>query len=238
MFQQRGLDDNERNQRLKRLFWAVGLIGLIFVIWISRDSLSISGMLSHYAEFKRLAGDQFWWALSLFFLSYVASVSFSLPIASFLTLAGSAVFGWVALPTIVLAATTGAFLVFTLASTVARDFFFSRADVVLDRVRSVFAKSPIRWLLTMRLIPFFPFWLVNILPALLSMKSRDYLFATLIGILPGTAIYVAVGRGLDTILTAGDEPDWNLLQSPEVWLPLVLLGSLTAVSAVLKSRHQ
>ncbi|MDB2620013.1 VTT domain-containing protein, partial [Litoricolaceae bacterium] len=174
----------------------------------------------------------------LFFLSYVASVSFSLPIASFLTLAGSAVFGWVALPTIVLAATTGAFLVFILASTVAREFFFSRADVVLDRVRSVFAKSPIRWLLTMRLIPFFPFWLVNILPALLSMKSRDYLFATLIGILPGTAIYVAVGRGLDTILTAGDEPDWNLLQSPEVWLPLVLLGSLTAVSAVLKSRHQ
>ena len=88
-------------------------------------------------------------------------------------------FGWVALPTIVLAATTGAVLVFILASTVAREFFFSRADVVLDRVRSVFAKSPIRWLLTMRLIPFFPFWLVNILPALLSMKSRDYLFATL-----------------------------------------------------------
>ena len=70
------------------------------------------------------------------------------------------------------------------------------------------------------------------------MKSRDYLFATLIGILPGTAIYVAVGRGLDTILTTGDEPDWNLLQSPQVWLPLVLLGSLIAVSAVLKSRHQ
>ena len=89
-----------------------------------------------------------------------------------------------------------------------------------------------------RLLPVAPGWLGNIFPALLSLKSRDYLFATLIGILPGTAIYVAVGRGLDTILTAGDEPDWNLLQSPEVWLPLVLLGSLTAVSAVLKSRHQ
>ena len=223
---------------MKSVVWAVGLIALILAIWISRDSLSISVMLNQYAEFKRLADDQFWWALSLFFFSYVVSVSLSLPIASFLTLMGSAVFGWAALPTIVFAATAGAFLVFILASTVAREFFFSRAYVVLDRVRSVFAKSPIRWLLTMRLIPFFPFWLVNILPALLSMKSRDYLFATLIGILPGTAIYVAVGRGLDTILTAGDEPDWNLLQSPEVWLPLVLLGSLTAVSAVLKSRHQ
>ena len=223
---------------MKRLVWAVGLIGLILVIWISRDSLSVSMMLNHYVEFKRLAGDQFWWALSLFFLSYFVSVSLSVPIASFLTLMGSAVFGWVALPTIVLAATAGAFLVFILASNVAREFFFSRADVVLDRVRSVFVKSPIRWLLAMRLIPFFPFWLVNILPALLSMKPRDYLFGTLIGILPGTAIYVAVGRGLDTILTAGDEPDWNLLQSPEVWLPLVLLGSFTAVSGVLKSRHQ
>jgi len=223
---------------LKSVVWAVGLIGLILVIWISRDSLSVSMMLNHYVEFKRLAGDQFWWALSLFFLSYFVSVSLSVPIASFLTLMGSAVFGWVALPTIVLAATAGAFLVFILASNVAREFFFSRADVVLDRVRSVFVKSPIRWLLAMRLIPFFPFWLVNILPALLSMKPRDYLFGTLIGILPGTAIYVAVGRGLDTILTAGDEPDWNLLQSPEVWLPLVLLGSFTAVSGVLKSRHQ
>ena len=223
---------------MKSVVWAVGLIALILAIWISRDSLSISVMLNQYAEFKRLADDQFWWALSLFFFSYVVSVSLSLPIASFLTLMGSAVFGWVALPTIVFAATAGAFLVFILASTVAREFFFSRAYVVLDRVRSVFAKSPIRWLLTMRLIPFFPFWLVNILPALLAMKTRDYLFATLIGIFPGTAIYVAAGRGLDTILTAGDEPDWNLLQSPEVWLPLVLLGSLTAVSAVLKSRHQ
>jgi uncharacterized membrane protein YdjX (TVP38/TMEM64 family) len=194
--------------------------------------------VNHYAEFKRLAGDQFWWALCAFFVSYVVSVSLSLPSALFLTLMGSAVFGWVALPTIVLAATVGAFLVFILASTVAREFFLSRAGVMLDRVRSIFSHSPIRWLLTMRLIPFFPFWLVNILPALLSMKPRDYLFATLIGILPGTTIYVAVGRGLDTILTAGDEPDWNLLQSPEVWLPLVSLGSFTAVSAILKSRYQ
>ena len=135
---------------MKRVVWAVGLVGLILVIWISRDSISISVMLNQYAEFKRLADDQFWWALSLFFLSYFASVSLSLPIASFLTLTGAAVLGWVALPTIVLAATAGAFLVFMLASTFAREFFFSRAGVVLDRVRSVFAKSPLRWLLTMR----------------------------------------------------------------------------------------
>lgn len=222
---------------MKRLVWALSLIGLMLVIWVSRDSLNVGLMVNRYAEFKQLAGDQFWWALCGFFFGYVVSVSLSLPIASFLTLMGSAVFGWVALPTIVLAATVGAFLVFILASTVAREFFFSRAHVVLDRVRSLFATSPIRWLLTMRLIPFFPFWLVNILPALLSMRPRDYLFATLIGIVPGTAIYVAVGRGLDTILMAGDKPDWNLLQSTEVWLPLVLLGSFTAVSAVLKSRH-
>lgn len=223
---------------MKRIVWGVGFIGLIIVIWISRDSLNASVTLNHYAEFKRIASDQFWWALCIFFFSYVVSVSLSLPIASFLTLIGSAVFGWVALPTIVLAATAGAFLVFFLASTVAREFFFMRADAVLDRVRAVFAKSPIRWLLTMRLIPFFPFWLVNILPALLSMKPRDYLFATLMGIVPGTAIYVAVGRGLDTILMAGDKPGWDLLRSPDAWLPLVLLGSFTAVSAVLKSRHQ
>jgi len=109
---------------------------------------------------------------------------------------------------------------------------------VVETVQETFHRSPIRWLLTMRLIPFFPFWLVNILPALLGMKVRAYAFATAVGIIPGTAIYVGVGNGLDTVLEQGLRPQWNLIEHPEVWLPLVLLGAFSAASALISNRFK
>ena len=142
------------------------------------------------------------------------------------------------LPMIVLSATTGAMVIFLLASTFARQFFSQRAGGVVEKVQETFHRSPIRWLLTMRLIPFFPFWLVNIIPALLGMKVRAYTFATAVGIIPGTAIYVGVGKGLDTVLEQGLRPQWNLIEHPEVWLPLVLLGAFSAASALISNRFK
>ena len=98
---------------------------------------------------------------------------------------------------IVSAATAGSLVAFLFASTIAR-VLLAACGGAIDSVQNAFHRSPIRWLLTMRFIPFFPFWLVNIVPAVLQMKMRDYVFATVVGIIPGTAIYVSVGRGLDT----------------------------------------
>ena len=90
----------------------------------------------------------------------------------------------------------------------------------------------------MRFIPFFPFWLVNIVPALLQMKMRDYVFATAVGIIPGTVIYVSVGRGFDTLMEQGLKPQWNLIEHPQVWLPLVLLGVFSGVSAFVSNHYR
>jgi len=88
------------------------------------------------------------------------------------------------------------------------------------------------------LIPFFPFWLVNIIPALFQMRIRDFALTTAVGIIPGTAIYVGVGKGLDAVLEQGLSPQWNLIEHPEVWLPLFLLGAFSAASALISNRYK
>jgi len=223
---------------VKRIGWFICAAVFGLVVWFGSDFFNAEELLSRYSEFKIVIQDHYAWSLSVFFLTYVASVSLSLPIASLLTLMGAALFGWVALPTIVLSATTGAVVIFLLASTFARQFFSERAGGVVETVRATFDMSPKRWLLTMRLIPFFPFWLVNIIPALLGMKLREYAFATAVGIIPGTAIYVGVGKGLDTVLEQGLRPQWNLIEHPEVWLPLILLGAFSAASALISNRFK
>jgi uncharacterized membrane protein YdjX (TVP38/TMEM64 family) len=223
---------------VKRIGWFIGAAVFGPVIWFGSDFLHAEDLLSGYSEFKIVIQNHYAWSLSVFFLAYVASVSLSLPIASLLTLMGAALFGWVALPMIVLSATTGAMVIFLLASTFARQFFSQRAGGVVETVQETFHRSPIRWLLTMRLIPFFPFWLVNIIPALLGMKVREYAFATAVGIIPGTAIYVGIGKGLDTVLEQGLRPQWNLIEHPAVWLPLVLLGAFSAASALVSNRFK
>ena len=218
---------------MKRIRWFVAVASFVLIIWFVRDLLQPTHLIARYSEFKLIIQNQYLWSAVIFFLIYLAVVSLSLPVASLLTLMGAALFGWISLPIIVSAATAGALVVFLLASTIAREFFSQRAGGATDSVQTAFHRSPIRWLLTMRLIPFFPFWLVNIVPALLQMRMRDYVLTTAVGIIPGTAVYVSVGRGLDTILDQGLKPQWNLIEHPEVWLPLVLLGAFSGVSALI-----
>ena len=223
---------------MERIRWAFGVAALLIVMWLGREWVSVQSFLDQYSEVKNIISDQYVLSLLIFFLSYVGSVSLSLPVASTLTLMGAALFGWIIFPVIITAATSGALVIFWLASTVANKFFFERATDTLKKVRAVFHQSPIRWLLMMRLVPFFPFWLVNIIPALLKMRQLDYVFATVLGIIPGTAIYVSVGRGLDTMLSQGLSPQWSITENPEIWAPLVLLGISFAVSTLISNRQK
>ena len=77
-----------------------------------------------------------------------------------------------------------------------------------------------------------PFWAVNIAPALLGMRSSSYVIATLIGIAPGTTVYVAVGRGFDAVLAAGKAPDLSTLGDIRIIAPLVGLGVLALIPIV------
>ena len=188
----------------------------------------------HYGQIKSWATSQLAFAAIGFCLAYALAVAFSLPVALPLTLTGGAVFGWLALPLVLVAATVGAGLVFIAVRTAFGDVARRRAGPFLARLEDGFNTNAFSYLLALRLIPAAPFWVINIVPALTRMTLRSYLAATFIGIAPGTAVFVSVGRGLDHVLAAGRTPDLEILASPAILGPLAALGLLALVPVVWK----
>ena len=214
----------------QRISVIVILCVIVAAIALAPQWLSFEQFALRYQDLKAFADTHLIQALIGFFVLYVLVVALSIPAAAVLTLGGAALFGWAALPVIILAASIGAVLVFMLARTLLREVLQTRVSHWIEGVESGFRKSPVRWCLTMRLIPVMPFWAANIIPALLGMRVLPFFYATAVGILPGTAIYVGLGRGLDHVFQQGSVPDLTILSAPEVWGPLLALAILSGLS--------
>jgi uncharacterized membrane protein YdjX (TVP38/TMEM64 family) len=166
---------------------------------------------------------------------YVMAVAISIPGAAFLTLVGGFLFGlaWGTFY-VVFSATLGATLLFLAVNTAFGKWLEKRASGGLSKMESGFKKHAFNYLLTLRLIPLFPFWLVNIVPALLNIPLRTFVVATLIGIIPGSLVYVSLGSGLNAFFDAGTTPDIKIIFSPPVLLPLLGLAILSLVPILYK----
>jgi uncharacterized membrane protein YdjX (TVP38/TMEM64 family) len=223
----------------KRLLLPAILLGGLTLFFASgaRETISWSFLGTHYAVIKMFSGDHIWLGYLAFFCSYFLAVSLSLPIASLLTLAGGAVLGWPAVILVVTAATTGAGSVFLAARNLFTDRLRQRAGAFFAKLEKGFSEDAFFYLLALRLVPAAPFWAVNIVPALTRMPFRQFMGATFLGIIPGTVVYVSVGRGFDHILAAGKTPDLSVLTSPKILLPLAGLGAL-ALLPILVRRWQ
>ena len=197
-------------------FFATGLHQLISWETVARHYHEIS----HFFEQNRAA------SYFGFVLFYTAVVAFSLPIASLLTLAAGALLGWPAIGLIVVAATAGASLLFIAARGLFRDVLRARAGPFFAKLEAGFTKNAFSYLLFLRLMPVAPFWAVNILPAFSGMRLAQFIGATAIGIIPGTSVYVAVGRSFDHLLARGETPNLAVLNTPHIWLPLAGLALL------------
>jgi uncharacterized membrane protein YdjX (TVP38/TMEM64 family) len=139
-------------------------------------------------------------ALAIAFVVYAGSVALSLPGATVLSLAAGFVFGrWVGTVLVVLAATTGATAVFAAARHLFANAARKRLGPVGERINAGFTRDAFAYLLFLRLVPAFPFFLVNLAPAFTSIRLRTYVLATLIGIVPGTFVYVNLGQALGRI---------------------------------------
>ena len=170
-------------------------------------------------------------------LFYTAIAAFSLPITSLLTLAAGALIGWPAIGLIVVAATAGASLLFVSTRGLLRDVMRARAGPFFVQLESGFTKNAFAYLLFLRLMPVVPFWVVNILPAFTGMRLAHFVFATAIGIIPGTSVYVAVGRGFNHLLLQGKTPNLAALYSPQIWLPLTGLAILVLLSTLYRQKR-
>ena len=134
-------------------------------------------------------------ALLAFIALYTVTVALSVPGAAVLTLAGGLLFGWL-LGGIasMIGATLGAVIVFLIARSALSEVLAARAGPWLDRFREGFKQDAFNYLLFLRLVPIFPFWLVNLAPGLLGVSFATYLITTILGIIPGTFAYSARGQ--------------------------------------------
>ena len=168
-------------------------------------------------------------AAALFVLIYVAVTGLSLPGAVILTLAGGFLFGFVWGTLFVnLGATTGATLAFLASRYLLRDWVERKFGKWLGPVQQGFTNNAFSYLLTLRLIPLFPFFVVNLVSGLTRMNVGTYVVATALGIIPGSFVYAYAGRQLGTINSLKD------IASPGVIGAFVLLGLLALVPSLYK----
>jgi uncharacterized membrane protein YdjX (TVP38/TMEM64 family) len=97
-----------------------------------------------------------------------------------------------------------------------------------------FREDALSYLLVLRLVPLFPFFLVNLVPAVLGVPLRTYALGTFFGIIPGTFVYCLVGNGLGAIIDKGGEPDIGKIFEPEILSALIGLALLSLIPVVYK----
>lgn len=174
-------------------------------------------------------------AVGIYVLTYALSTAFSLPTGALLTLTGGFLFGtWLGGFLTVIGATIGASVVFLAAKTALGDVLRAKAGGAIRKMEEGFRENAFNYLLVLRLVPLFPFFVVNLAPAFLGVPLRTYVAATFIGIIPGTFVYASVGNGLGAIFAAGQEPDLGIIFKPEVLGPIVALAALSLVPVFYK----
>lgn len=165
--------------------------------------LSPEGLARNYASLKGWIGAHFLIALLGYIAFYAAATALSLPAGLLITVAGGLFFGWaVGGPATVVGATIGATLLFMVAQTSLGEGLVKQAGPWLEKLSAGFKKDAFNYLLFLRLVPAFPFVVVNLVPAVLGMPLWSYVAATFIGIIPGTLTFSYLGTGLESVIEA------------------------------------
>jgi uncharacterized membrane protein YdjX (TVP38/TMEM64 family) len=194
--------------------------------------LSLEALKDNRDRLLAFTNENYAGAVALFILAYVTVTGLSLPGATILTLGGGFLFGTVLATVFVnVGATTGATLAFLAARYLLRDSVERKFGKWLEPLQQGFAQNAFSYLLTLRLIPLFPFFVVNLVSGLTRMNVGTYAGATALGIIPGSFVYAYAGRQLGTINSLRE------IASPHVIGAFILLGILALAPILYKKVH-
>jgi len=223
------VSNNSKWLKLAVLALFVGGLASFFALG-GDQYLSLEGIKNNRDTLLNYTEHNYLQAILLALLIYTASTAFSIPGATVLSLVVGFLFGrWAGTAIILLAATLGATLVF-----VAARYLF--ADAARQKIHGGMAAKLINgfndnafnYLLFLRLVPLFPFWLVNLAPAFTPIKVRTYVIGTAIGILPGSFVFANLGQSLGRI------DSLDQLVSAETLLAFGLLGLFALLPVLMK----
>ncbi len=191
--------------------------------------LTLAALKENREALFALAERHYWTLLGGAVLIYAAAVALSVPGAVIMSLAVGMLFGrWTGTAIIVLAATLGATLVFLAARYLFAEAARRRLGARANKLMTGFNENAFNYLLFLRLVPLFPFWLVNLVPAFTPVSTRVYVAATALGIIPGSFVFANLGQSLGRINSTRE------LVSGETLAAFALLGVFALLPIVIK----
>ncbi len=225
-----------------RRFWlAMFALGVVFAIHASGlpGSLTLETLRTHRQEIVTFVSENYLLSAVGYIAVYVLVVALSLPSAVLLTLSGGFLFG-AAAGTIftLIGATVGATLLFIFARTMMGDDAMSHFGKTGAKLGCAIKANAWSYLLVLRLLPMFPFFLVNVIPAFAGVRLSTFVITTFFGIIPATFVFSLSGAGLGGVLDQGSSITIDSILTPEIMAALGGLALLALVAIPLKRRFQ
>lgn len=225
--------------RDRRVWIGVAVVALLVALRFTGlgELLSLETLARHRVALTGFVAENWLLAAGAFVLAYAAAVALSVPGAVILTLSGGFLFGALAGTALtVVAATIGATLVFLLARRIFGADALDRLGPVAQKLAAGLRRDAGPYLLVLRLVPLFPFFLVNLVPAFAGVRLPVFAVTTLLGILPATAVFSLAGAGLGGVLDAGGTLEVRSILTPQILGALLGLAALSLAAIPLKRR--
>jgi uncharacterized membrane protein YdjX (TVP38/TMEM64 family) len=237
-------------RRLLPLAAIAAIAATIIALGWQRE-LSLENLIRHRATIDAFTAAHGLAAIAAFIALYIAVVALSIPGAVFLTIAGGILFGTIITGlAVIVGATAGATIIFLITKSALGEFLVRRAGAVVGKIADGFRADAFSYLLFLRLVPIFPFWLVNLVPAICGVRLPTFVTATALGIIPGTFAFAFFGAGLDSAIAAQEAAykaclaagnadchlafDLKAAATPQLITALAALGIVALVPIVIK----
>lgn len=232
-------DKTQANPILRRLpligILVVTVLGFIFL----RDYISFDALRDNREALIAFRDANYLLTVSLFILAYIVIVAFSLPGATIATLTGGFLFATFPGAVFnVIGATIGAICIFLAARWGLGEKLAARmesSEGAVKRIKEGINENQWSMLFLIRLVPAVPFFVANLVPALVGVPLSRFAISTFLGIIPGTVVYTSVGAGLGTVFARGETPNLGIIFEPQILLPILGLCLLAALPIAIKA---
>jgi uncharacterized membrane protein YdjX (TVP38/TMEM64 family) len=213
----------------------VALIGAVTL----RDYLTFETLAANREFLLAFRDERYLLMILSFMVVYIVIVAFSLPGAAVASITGGFLFGLAAGTAVnVVSATIGACAIFLAARAGLGQVLAAKMDASEGRIKSLrdgLRDNEISVLFLLRLVPAVPFFVANLLPALVNVRFRNFLLTTALGIIPGALVFTSIGVGVGEVFDRGETPDLSILWEPHVIGPILGLAGLSALPMLIKA---
>lgn len=177
-------------------------------------------------------------AIGLYILIYIVLIACAIPCSTLFTLLGGFLFGSIAIIYAIFSLTLGGIVLFFAVRTAIGIRIATKSSGWIKNLEKGFQQNAFHYLLILRLMPVFPCWVSNIAAGALNVPLKTFVFATILGVLPATFIYVMIGRGLDTLFLGDQLPNINALLTPVIFFPIMGLVILSILPLFYKAMRK